>query len=56
MAGCKNDANMTVTAALKLPSDFDGPFEQLLSTGATAFTVIVALVLGVGAITIVNTM
>lgn len=57
VAACAADnATVNTTAALVLPSNWDGPFGQFLNTGGTVFGVIVSLVLGVGAITIVTTM
>ena len=46
-------ANLTTLA---LPSDWDGPFGQGLTPGTTAITLIAALIIGGGAITVVNTM
>lgn len=42
--------------ALQLPANWDGPFGQSLGTPATVIGVIVTFALGVGAITVVNTM
>ena len=53
VAACAADnATVNTTAALVLPSNWDGPFGQFLNTGGTVFGVIVSLVLGVGAIEI----
>ena len=47
------DDNQTTLA---LPADWDGPFGQGLSVGATAVTLAAALLVGFGSIAIVNTM
>lgn len=51
--------NVTVPAefvTLQLPSDWDGPFGQGLTTFTTAVYLAAALIIGGGAITVVNTM
>ncbi|OCH91354.1 hypothetical protein OBBRIDRAFT_792402 [Obba rivulosa] len=45
-----------VSTTFTLPSDWDGPFGLGLSTAGTVFAVGAATVLGVGLITVVNTM
>ncbi|KAI0351587.1 hypothetical protein OH77DRAFT_1498391 [Trametes cingulata] len=55
---CSN-LNFTIPAnitKLALPSDWDGPFGQGLTTLGTVVSVIAAAVLGTGMITVVNTM
>ena len=42
--------------ALAPPAGWDGPFGQGLTTGTTVVTFIAALILGLGSITVVNTM
>ncbi|KIP09410.1 hypothetical protein PHLGIDRAFT_34440 [Phlebiopsis gigantea 11061_1 CR5-6] len=51
--------NVTIPAefvTLQLPSDWDGPFGQGLTTFTTAVYLASALIIGGGAITVVNTM
>ena len=51
--------NITVAAAdiaLTVPANWDGPFGQGLNTGTTVISVIITFFLGVGLITVVNTM
>ncbi|KAJ3527419.1 hypothetical protein NM688_g8128 [Phlebia brevispora] len=56
---CNASAGVVLIAdqtTLTLPSNWDGPYGQFLNAGATVFGVICTIVLGVGAITVVNTM
>ena len=57
-AACLN-ATITLPASvttLELPPDWDGPFGQGLTPATTAITFIAALMVGGGAIAVVNTM
>ena len=67
-AACQNASDVLKNASIVVPvpsaadltlSDgpsWNGPFGQGLNTGATVFGVVIAFVLGLGAITVVNTM
>ena len=58
-AACLNYASAVVSpnfTALALPPDWDGPFGQGLTPATTAITLIAALVVGGGAIAVVNSM
>ncbi|TCD69006.1 hypothetical protein EIP91_009228 [Steccherinum ochraceum] len=60
LAAYTTACNLSATTAkefvLAPPSDWNGPFGQGLNTAATAFGVALALFLGIGCITVVNTM
>lgn len=58
-AACLASVNVTVPTTettLTLPPDWDGPFGLGLSPAGTAVTLIAGLLLGSGAIFVVNTM
>ncbi|EKM52369.1 uncharacterized protein PHACADRAFT_260689 [Phanerochaete carnosa HHB-10118-sp] len=58
-AACLSGVNVTVPASLATlmtPDNWDGPFGQGLTPATTAITLIAALLVGGGAIAVVNTM
>ena len=55
-SACGTLAPPATDFALTLPANWDGPFGQGLDTAGTVVTFIVALSLGLGLISVVNTM
>jgi len=55
-ANCLAEANVTVTAALKLPATWDGPFTAVLPMGAVVVAVTIGALLGGSALLLLSNM